>query len=471
MQLTEERHGRARTMDLNFECIVNMNMEVPMHVARIARELEARGHHAYVVGGAVRDSLLGRTPKDWDICTSATPDDVEDIFGGSAVPTGKRYGTVTILSADHDPVEVTTFRKDGTYSDGRRPDVVVFSSDVRDDLARRDFTVNALAYDVRRGAVLDCYNGLGDLKAQVIRAVGDPCARFQEDSLRMLRAVRLGAELGFAIASGTLAAIESNHEAITRISWERIREELSAMLISPRAGDSIRIAEETGLLRHIIPELQACIAAPAGPPGAGTVFDHSLKVTDIVEPVLHLRLAALLHDVGKPATLGRDASGATRFFGHEKVGAALARQALERLRYAGELVRRVTLLIERHMFTCDPATKDRGIRRIVATLGIDVIRDLAKLREAERTALGAGPGPDSNMAAFLARVEDVMSEDPVLSVRDLAVNGNDVMEVLGVPEGPQVGKALSRLLDAVLEDPELNSRERLLPLLQDMKGT
>ncbi|MEW6106104.1 MAG: CCA tRNA nucleotidyltransferase [Bacillota bacterium] len=464
------RLGFAMTMNLSCERIVNVNIGVPEHVARVARDLEARGHRAYVVGGAVRDSLLGRTPKDWDICTSATPDEVEDIFRGSAVSTGKRYGTITVLS-DHNAVEVTTFRLDGTYSDGRRPDVVVFSSDLRDDLARRDFTVNAIAYDIRRKAVIDCYNGLADLRARVIRTVGDPGARFQEDALRMLRAIRLGAELGFAIAPETLEAIESNHESITRISWERIRDELSAMIVSPGAGDAVRLTERTRLLEHILPELEACVTVPAGGPCAGTVFEHSLKVTDIIEPTLHLRLAALLHDIGKPATMARDSSGAVRFFGHDKVGATLARQALERLRYPGELVRRVTLLIERHMFAYDPATKDKGIRRIVAALGMDAIRDLAKLREADRTALGAGPGPGSNMAAFLARVEDVMAKGPALSVRDLAVSGHDVMTVLGVPEGPEVGKALARLLDAVLENPELNSRERLLQLLQKMKST
>lgn len=456
-------------MDLGCELVANVNIEVPEHVARVARELEARGHRAYVVGGAVRDSLLGKTPKDWDVCTSATPDEVEDVFRESASPTGKRYGTITVRSG-RDSVEVTTFRSDGTYSDGRRPDVVVFSSDVRDDLARRDFTVNAMAFDIGRKAVIDCYNGLADLKARVIRTVGDPRARFQEDALRMLRAIRLGAELGFVVAPETLKAIEGGHESITRISWERIRDELSSMIVSPAAGDAVRLAQRTCLLEHILPELEACVAVPAGAPSAGTVFEHSLKVTDIIEPVLHLRLAALLHDIGKPATMERDSDGTLRFPCHERVGAALALGALERLRYPGELVRKVLLLVERHMFSYDPATKDKGIRRMVAALGLDAIRDLEKLREADRMSLGADPGPGANMAAFLARVESVMATSPVLSVRDLAVNGRDVMNVLGVAEGPEVGKALARLLDAVLEDPELNSRETLLKMLRQMKG-
>ncbi|MGE5593340.1 MAG: CCA tRNA nucleotidyltransferase [Betaproteobacteria bacterium] len=455
------------------EHVVSTNIEVPEHVARVVRELEARGHRAYVVGGAVRDSLLNRTPKDWDVCTSATPDEVEDIFKGSAVSTGKRYGTITVL-ADRHEVEVTTFRRDGAYSDGRRPDLVVFSSNIEEDLARRDFTVNAMAYDVERRAVIDCYNGLADLEGRLIRTVGNPHARFREDALRMLRAIRLGAELGFAVAPEVLGAIEDNHESIARISWERIRDELSAMVVSTDAGNALRLTERTRLLRHILPELEACLAVPAGGgsrsgPCVETVFEHSLKVTDLIEPVLHLRLAALLHDIGKPLTMARDHGGALRFFGHDKVGASLARQALERLRYPGELVRKVALLVEKHMFAYDPATKDKGIRRIVAALGIDTIWDLAKLREADRAAFGAGPGPGSNMAAFLARVKEVMAEGPALSVHDLAVSGHDVMRVLGVPEGPEVGKALARLLDAVLDKPELNSRENLLSLLQEMK--
>ncbi|HHY33762.1 MAG TPA: HD domain-containing protein [Firmicutes bacterium] len=455
------------------ERVVSMSIDVPEHVALVVRELEARGHRAYVVGGAVRDSLLNRVPKDWDVCTSAIPDEVERIFGGSAVSTGKRYGTITVL-ADRHEVEVTTFRRDGTYSDGRRPDVVVFSSDLSEDLARRDFTVNAMAYDIGRRAVIDCYNGLTDLERRVIRTVGDPRARFQEDALRMLRAIRLGAELGFAVDPEALKAIEDGHESITRISWERIREELSAMVVSPGAGNALRMTERTRLLRHILPELQSCLAVPAaGWAGSGpcveNVFEHSLKVTDLIEPVLHLRLAALLHDVGKPSTMARDHSGALRFFGHDKVGASLARQALERLRYPGELVRRVALLVEKHMFSYDPATKDKGIRRIVAALGIDTIRDLAKLREADRAAFGAGPGPGANMAAFLARVREVMAKGPALSVRDLAVNGHDVMRVLGVPEGPEVGEVLAKLFDAVLDNPELNSRDHLLGFLHEMK--
>lgn len=435
----------------------------------MAEELEAQGFRAYVVGGAVRDSLLGRTPKDWDICTSATPDEVESLFRGRTVPTGKRYGTVTVLAGGGEGVEVTTFRKDGLYSDGRRPDVVVFSSDAAGDLARRDFTVNAMAYDVRRRVVIDCYNGLADLRAKVIRPVGDASARFQEDALRMLRAIRLGAELGFTVAPETLEAIEGNHHAITKISWERVRDELSAMLVSSRPGEALHLTRKTRLLAHVLPELEACAAVPAGRACAGTVFEHSLKATDAIEPVLHLRLAALIHDIGKPATMARDAHGRVRFFGHERVGADLAEQALGRLRYPGDLVRKVALLVEYHMFTYDPATKDKGIRRLVATLGIDAVCDLAKLREADRAALGAGPGPGGNMAAFLARVERVMAEAPALSVRNLAVDGHDVMKVLGVPEGPEVGEALSRLLDAVLEDPTLNSRERLLQLLESMR--
>ncbi|MEW6228652.1 MAG: HD domain-containing protein, partial [Bacillota bacterium] len=448
--------------------IVNLTIEVPDHVAEVARELDGRGYQAYVVGGAVRDSLMGRRPKDWDVCTSATPAEVEGIFGDRAIPTGKRYGTVTVLSGK-DEVEVTTFRSDGVYADGRRPDIVVFSSDVKEDLARRDFTINAMAYDIRRQAVIDCFDGLRDLQAKVVRTVGDARLRFSEDALRMPRAIRLAVELGFSVCPETLDAIRESHEAIVKISWERIRDELTAMLLSPGPGEAMRLAHEAGLLGHILPELEACTDMPRGPGRAGALFDHILKATDSIEPELHLRLAALLHDIGKPGTLARGDAGALRFPNHERVGAALAQDALERLRYPRELVRKVTTLVRYHMFAYDPATRDKGIRRLVASLGLDTIYDLAKLREADRAATGAGPGPGSNMAAFLARVNEVMAKGPVLTVRDLAVDGRDVMKALGIPQGPEVGKVLSKLLDAVLENPDLNSRERLLAFLYSME--
>ncbi|MCR4402710.1 MAG: CCA tRNA nucleotidyltransferase [Firmicutes bacterium] len=457
-------------MDLGRELVINENIQVPENIQRVARELEARGHRAYLVGGAVRDSLLGKKPKDWDICTSATPDEVEEIFHEHASRTGKRYGTITVLSG-HDEVEVTTFRRDGRYTDGRRPEVVVFSSQVTDDLARRDFTVNAMAFDIGRRAVLDCFGGLKDLRARLIRAVGNPRERFQEDALRMLRAIRLGAELGFELEPETLRSIEGCHESITRISWERIRDELSSMIVTPAAGNALSLTRRTRLLEHILPELEACVSVPSGAPSAGNVFEHSLKVTDIIEPTLHLRLAALLHDIGKPATMERQADGTLRFPCHEKVGASLALGALERLRYPRDVIKRVVSLVERHMFSYDPATTDKGIRRMAGALGMDFIRDLGKLREADRMALGAEPGPGANMAAFLSRVESVMANSPALSVRDLAVNGRDVMSVLGVAEGPKVGQALTRLLEAVLENPSLNSRDVLLGMLREMKGT
>lgn len=458
-------------MSRDCESNININIEMPDHVAEVARELGGRGYQAYVVGGAVRDSLMGRRPKDWDICTSATPAEVEGIFGDRAVPTGKRYGTVTVLSGK-DEVEVTTFRSDGVYSDGRRPDIVVFSSDVREDLARRDFTINAMAYDIRRQAVIDCFDGLRDLQAKVVRTVGDARLRFSEDALRMLRAIRLAVELGFSVCPETLDAIRENHEAIVKISWERIRDELTAMLLSPRPGEAMRLAHEAGLLDHILPELEACTDMPRGP-GRDALFDHILRTTDNIRPELHLRLAALLHDIGKPGTLAPDDAGTLRFPNHERVGAALAQDALERLRYPGELVRKVTTLVRYHMFAYDPATRDKGIRRLVASLGFDTIYDLARLREADRAATGTGasPGPGSNMAAFLARVNEVMAKGPVLTVRDLAVDGRDVMKALGIPQGPEVGKVLSKLLDAVLENPDLNSRERLLAFLCSMEPT
>ncbi len=448
----------------------NASVKVPEYVAEVARTLLDRGFAAYVVGGAVRDCLLGRVPKDWDICTSARPAEVEAIFLGRAVPTGARYGTVTVLCGD-ERVEVTTFRTEGAYTDGRRPDNVEFSSDLKADLARRDFTVNAMAYDIERNEVVDYFQGLRDLRERTLRTVGDGRARFAEDALRMLRALRLAAELGFRVSPDAFEAIRANHEAISKVSWERIRDELSAIALAPLPGKAIELACASGLLEHILPELEACARLRPYPGPPAGLFSHILLTTNLIEPVLHLRLAALLHDVGKPLTLTVDAMWGVRFPNHEGVGAALARTALERLRYPGELTGKVVDLVRYHMFAYDPAMKDRGVRRLVSSLGLDTIRDLAKLREADRLATGAGPGPGANMSAFLARVDEVVSRGAVFTTRDLAVDGHDVMRVLGISEGPQVGKALAKLLDAVLEDPDLNRREKLIAMLEGMRGT
>ncbi|NLB74417.1 MAG: CCA tRNA nucleotidyltransferase [Firmicutes bacterium] len=454
-------------MDCYKPQILQIDIEIPEHVLAIAGTLIRSGYEAYVVGGAVRDCLIGKTPTDWDIASSATPEDVKRIFGDRAIPTGERFGTLTVFLGDQG-VEVTTFRKEGRYSDGRRPDRVVFSENLRDDVARRDFTINALAYDIRQKSVTDYFGGIRDLGDGIIRTVGNPEERFSEDSLRMLRAIRFAVELGFRISPKTLGGIAKLHSTISRVSPERIQDELSRMLLSAWPGKALRYTYETHLLDHILPELSDCADIPAYHESPDALLEHSIKACESIEPKLELRLAALLHDIGKPLTMAQDDTGRLRFFSHESVGCELAKTALERLKYPGALIHRVTTLIKWHMFTYEPATKDKGIRRLVNSLGLETIYDLAKVRQADRVALGLDPNPGSNMEAFLSRLEEVLKQGPVFTVNDLAVDGRDVMRVLDMPESPEVGRVLAELLDAVLERPDLNSRERLLDIVKAM---
>ena len=452
-------------MDFPKPVMLQIRIDVPKYVAEIAKALIQRGYQAYIVGGAVRDSLIGRTPTNWDISSSATPEEVKKVFGNAAIPTGERFGTLTILCGSR-RVEVTTFRRESLYSDGRRPDRVVFSQNLRDDVARRDFTVNALAYDISQMTVTDYFGGMNDLKRTIIGTVGDPEERFNEDALRMLRAIRFASELGFGISPETLSGIAKLHSTITRVSQERIREELSKMLLSPRPSEAVLHAHETRLLKHILPELSDCAHIPAYHESLDTVLEHSIKACQHIEPRLELRLAALLHDIGKPLTMASDDTGRLRFFNHENVGAQMAEAALHRLKYPQAIIEDITTLIKWHVFTYEPATKDKGIRRLVNSLGLKTIYDLAKVRQADRIALGLDPSPGSNMEAFLQRLEDVLKQGPVFTVSNLAVDGHDVMKTLDIPEGPEVGKILLKLLDTVLEEPYLNSRGKLLEIIK-----
>lgn len=505
-------------MTIRGDSTIQLQIQIPEHIMRVTHTLKQNGHAAFIVGGAVRDALMGRTPKDWDVTTDATPDEVERLFGDRAIPTGKRFGTITVVAAqtehaakggmpdmalrvsgapiaDGHPigapaeppglaglaglaappggeqavwksVEVTTFRADGVYSDGRRPDSVTFSHDILDDLARRDFTINAMAYDPFKHRLVDPYGGTRDIARRRIASVGDPGERFREDALRMLRGIRLASELGFDVAPEVMRAIAANRDLIVNVSWERIRDELTRVLLSERPAKGIDLAREAGLLQHILPELVPSIGMKQGELHTRTVFEHALAAAEHIEAALGLRLAALLHDSGKPRTLSYDEAGNIRFPNHHEVGAQLAREALTRLRYPKEFIERVSLLVKMHMFYYDPSMPDKAVRRLVAKFGADFFADLAKLREADRFATGTLVGVGQNMSLFMERLEKVMSEGVALDIRDLAVNGKDVMEILGVPEGPEVGRVLHSLLDRVLEDPELNTRENLIELIK-----
>ncbi len=440
---------------------------LPPHVRAVVANLVAHGFEAYAVGGAVRDRLLGRRPLDWDVATSAEPRYVMSVFPRT-VPTGLKHGTVKVLCPDGRDVDVTTYRVEGTYSDLRRPDSVRFTRSLTEDLGRRDFTVNALALGLD-GRVVDPHRGCWDLARKVIRCVGNPDDRLSEDALRLMRAVRLAAELGFSLDPATARAIRRHAGLIGRIAVERVREELDRCLLSPAPDQALEDLRRLGLLENVLPELLEGVGFEQNEHHAYTVWEHTLLTVASVPPSLPLRLAALLHDVAKPRTLSL-AEGRRHFFGHEKVGAQMAAEMLGRLRYDRATADRVVHLVRNHMaLHWQPEMKDAAVRRLINRVGPENIPDLLALRRADRRASGTKEGPVGlGTAALLVRIERLLKADRFFTVADLAIDGRDVMRIARIPPGPQVGLILKRLLEEVLEDPALNERARLEARVREM---
>lgn len=437
---------------------------VPEGARRIAAALAGSGRRAYLVGGSLRDLLLGRPVNDWDIATDAHPGEVMRLFPGAA-PTGIAHGTVTV-SAAGDAFEVTTLRREGDYSDARRPDEVVFVDDVRLDLARRDFTVNALAADLATGALIDPWGGVSDLESRTLRAVGEARARFLEDALRPLRAARFACQLEFDLDLATRAALSlpEIHERFRRLAQERVRDELLKILGAPRPSTGLEILRESGLLRLFLPELDACHGAPQNEYHRFDVYDHTLAVIDAApaeKPVV--RLAALFHDIAKPRTREvRDVR--VTFYGHQNLGAEIAEEVMTRLRFPNELRDRAAHLVRHHMFDYHRGWTEAGVRRFVRRIGLEAVADLFDLRIADVVGKGMGGDPVA-LEELRLRIEGVLARRDALSVRDLAVDGRDVMAVGQMPPGPAVGRLLERLLERVLADPSLNRREILLEMI------
>lgn len=439
--------------------------KVPSYIYDVLRRLHAAGHQAYLVGGCVRDMLLGRVPHDWDVATDARPERVQELFPAT-YPQGIRFGTVGVL-ADGVPVEVTTFRREMGYDDHRRPSVVAFSDSVLEDLARRDFTMNAIAWDPVSGTLVDPYGGCEDIAGEVIRAVGDAEERFREDALRMLRAVRFAAQVGFTIEPETWSAIEREAFRTQHLSQERIRDELLRLLAADRAGEGLWLLQELGLLRYVLPELMGTDRMLQGKPGAPTLLAHLIQTVDACPPDPVLRLAALLHDVGKLTTRSVTPEGRVVFHGHEVAGEEVARAVCRRLRLSKEETERVATLVRMHMVQ-GPEVGKKALRRWLTAYGEAWVRDLIALRRADHVASGGDPD-DNPFADRLSReLEEVLAEGSALTVRDLAVSGHDVMAVTGLPPGPAVGSILRGLLERVLEDPTLNERETLLALAAEL---
>lgn len=432
--------------------------KIPQGALRIISTLEAAGHEAWLVGGCVRDLILGRIPEDWDITTRALPEEVQLCFVHT-VPTGIAHGTITVL-LEGDPYEVTTYRSESTYSDFRRPDHVIFVAELHEDLARRDFTINALAWHPAKG-LADPYGGCEDLTRGVIRAVGNPMERFREDALRMLRAVRFAAQLDFAVDPATLDAIVVMAPNIVHISGERISIELDKWLLSD-ASDRWGLLRGTGLMRWVLPELDYCFGILQNTPWhVGDVGNHTLKAAALAPPIRVIRWALLLHDLGKAETRTTDDSGTDHFYGHEARSEALARSVLHRLRWDNGTRRRVLNLVRHH--DRDVVPSEKAVRRAVIAIGKDDFPDWLEVRRADLRAQNpqiAGPVL-ATLNQVQAYYESILALDQCISIRQLAISGKDLL-LLGIPQGPEIGNILAMLLEWVVEEPERNERGKLL---------
>ena len=445
---------------------MNRTISLPPKTAAVLQRLSSAGFSAYAVGGCVRDSLLGAAPQDWDICTNATPEEIVACFSEErTILTGVRYGTVTVLCGG-EPFEITTFRAEVGYSDSRHPDAVRFLSSLRGDLARRDFTVNAMAADAD-GAVVDCFGGAEDLRNGVIRCVGAPEERFTEDALRIMRALRFAAKLGFSIAEETAAAIHAQRERLRCVAPERLRKELKGLLCGKNAAAVL--AEFSDVLCVLLPELAPCIGFwQYNPHHAYDVWRHTLCALQASEPQEALRLAVLLHDIGKPAVFSFDKNLIGHFYGHAVVSAAMTEAILHRLHYDNATSKLAATLVRGHDFALQPLN-ERRMRRLLARYGEDTVRLLLRLRRADRL----GKGTDSREAIEAmtqqaeALLESVLREEPCVSLRKLHIDGNDLL-AMGVPRGKRVGVVLQRLLDAVLDGKLTNEREALVDYAQTL---
>ncbi len=455
-----------------------MDLRIPADVEKVTERLREQGHEAYVVGGCVRDAIRGVDPADWDVATDARPEEIQAIFKRSLYL--NRFGTVVVRMGDHE-VEVTTYRIESEYSDRRRPDTVAFTDSLHDDLSRRDFTINAMGWrpsrdgEDPRGTLVDPFGGQADLAAKIVRAVRDPDERFAEDALRMLRAVRFAATLGFRIEPATAGGIRRSAHLAKDLSGERIQQEILKIVLSPVPSVGFRMLSDLGLLEVIAPELERCRHTPQEKVAAQDVFEHSLATLDAAatdmprnatdEDDLVLRLAALLHDVGKPDTYDDG-----HFHQHEFVGEAKARIILRRWKLPKEAVERTTHLIRHHMFWYQSEWTSSAVRRFIRKVGLDRIRDLFFLRRVDNIGSGARVPRLRELEELWLRVEEEIHRANAFSKRDLAVNGHDIMAALEIPSGPEVGRITDALFERVLDEPELNDRDRLLDLAREMRS-
>lgn len=447
-----------------------MKVELPKSVQEILDKFDKAGYEIYIVGGAVRDIVMGRITNDWDFTTNAIPEEIVKI-----IPEGfydNVFGTVGLVVPDFEkPFEITTFRSEEGYEDYRHPTKIVWGKTLEDDLSRRDFSINAMAIKLPinnlQFTIIDPYNGQIDIKNKLIRAVGDPNSRFGEDALRMMRAVRIATELKFNIEKATFEAIKKNAPLINKIAKERVKEELFKILASPNPFDGIVLFRDSGLMQEILPEMEKCFGVEQKSPGRHHIYDvgthllMSLKNCNSNDPVT--RFATLIHDIGKPLTYKKLENGTITFYNHEMVSTKIAENIADRLRFSNKEKDKFIKLIRWHQFTVDEHQTDSAIRRVIRNVGLENMDDMLTLRVADR--LGGGARETSwRLEEFKKRLIEVQKQP--FSIKDLKVNGKDVMEALGIEPGPKVGEILEKLFNEVVEKKVENEKEVLLKALR-----
>jgi len=456
---------------------------LPYQVLEIITKIQKMNFEIYIVGGAVRDILMGKKITDWDFATNATPDEILQIFPQAFY--NNKFGTIGIVT-DLGIFEITTFRKEGEYRDFRHPEKVTWGTTIEEDLKRRDFTINAMALKVvikgeglgtrKRKTdyfltLIDPFDGQKDLQAKLIKSVGDPNQRFLEDALRLLRAIRIATELGFLIEPNTFTAVQKNASLIKNISGERIRNELFKILASDHPADGFLLLRNAGLLAEILPELETCFGIEQASPGRHHIYDvgtHLLKSLENCpskDPLV--RFATLLHDIGKPRVQGRDSKGAITFYNHEVVGAEMTRALANRLHLSSQQREKLVTLVRWHQFTVDESTTPAAVRRFIRRVGVANIKDMIDLRIGDRLGGGLKEATSWRLRRFIRMIDEELH--PPFKVTDLAISGHDVMKELGIGPGPKVGQILNILFEEVLEDRKKNNREFLLERLKQLK--
>jgi len=455
---------------------------IPDYVLEIIKKIKTAVFEGFIVGGCVRDLLLEKDPKDWDIATNAKPEEVLKIFSDSVYE--NQFGTVGIKIKEGentiDVVEITTYRIESKYSDKRHPDEIKFAKTLEEDLSRRDFTINAMAahitYNIKHETgykLIDFFDGQGDLKKKIIKAVGDANDRFNEDALRMMRAIRFAVQINFEIEKKTLEAIKKNAKNLKFISAERIKDEFEKIIMSDQPAEGVKLLHETGLLKQFIPEFEKAVGMEQGfhhyDGPYRMVFDHLLaSLEKCPSKKLEVRLASLLHDIGKPKTRGGSGKEST-FYNHQHAGARMTREILTRLRFSRETIEKTVLLVQNHMFYYNvDEVGESGVRRVVRKVGLENINDLINVRIADRLGSGVAKAVPYKLRHFKYMVEKV-SKDPI-SVKQLKINGNDLIKDLKIQPGPKIGAILDVLLAKVIEKTELNTKKDLLHIAKELLG-